>query len=69
MLVDSYSSLFPIRVRVVKGYYGERGESSAIATDELYNFHFVKRAKVRVGGVRVRGSWRYRIQNGGMITT
>ena len=48
-LVDGYSPLFPIRVRVVKGYYGERGESSAIATDELYNFHFIKRAKVYGG--------------------
>lgn len=45
-LVDNYSSLFPIKVCVVKGFYSDRGEDSAIAVDELYNFHFVKRAKV-----------------------
>lgn len=47
-LVDSYSSLFPLKVRVVKGFYGDRGEDQAIAVDELYHFHFVKRSKVRV---------------------
>ena len=46
-LVDNYSSLFPVKVCVVKGFYGDRGENSAIAVDEMYNFHFVKRSKVR----------------------
>ena len=45
-LVDKYSSLFPLKVRVMKGFYGDRGEDCAIAVDELYHFHFVKRAKV-----------------------
>ena len=32
---------------MVKGFYSERGgEESAIAADELYNFHFVKRSRV-----------------------
>ncbi len=45
-LVDNYSSLFPLKICVVKGFYGDRGDNSAIAVDELYNVHFVKRAKV-----------------------
>ena len=47
-LVDGYAALFPLRVRVTKGSCEDHGESSAIAVDELYNLHFVKRAKVRV---------------------
>ena len=46
-LVDKYSSLFPLKICVVKGFYGDRGESCAIAVDEMYNFHFVKRSKVK----------------------
>ena len=45
-LVDTYSSLLPLKVCVVKGFYGDRGEDCAIAVDEIYNFHFVKRARV-----------------------
>ncbi len=45
-LIDSYSSIFPLKVCVVKGFYGDRGEDCAIAVDECYNFHFVKRSKV-----------------------
>ena len=47
-LVDNYSGLFPIKIRVVKGFYGDMGEEGAIAVDELYNFHFVKRSMVSV---------------------
>ncbi len=46
-LIDHHSDIFPVKVRVVKGFYDEkRGEGSAIAVDELYDFHFVKRSKV-----------------------
>ncbi len=47
-LVDQHQNLFPLKVVVVKGHYGDRGEDSAIATDEVYNIHFIKKSKVRL---------------------
>ena len=45
-LVEKHQNLFPLKVIVVKGHYGDRGEESAIATHEVYNIHFIKRSKV-----------------------
>ena len=42
-LIARYSQSFPLRVRVVKGFYGDQGEQNAIASGEVYNIHFVKR--------------------------
>ncbi len=42
-LVSKYSKLFPVQVRVVKGFYTDR---AAIPADDIYNIHFLKRAKV-----------------------
>ena len=41
--VQKYSKFFPLRVKVVKGFYTERVE---VAAEEVYNIHFLKRAKV-----------------------
>ena len=43
-LMSKYS--FPLRVQVVKGFVGKRGEESAIACGEVYNIHFVKHTEV-----------------------
>ncbi|XP_064390595.1 uncharacterized protein LOC135338393 isoform X2 [Halichondria panicea] len=45
-LVEKHQNLFPLKVVVAKGHYGDRGEDSVIATDEVYNIHFIKRSKV-----------------------
>ena len=42
-LISRYSQSFPLRVRVVKGFFGDQGEQNAIASGEMYNIHFVKR--------------------------
>lgn len=42
-LAKNYSKYFPFRVRVEKGFYTPRVE---IASDEMYNIHFLKRTKV-----------------------
>ena len=55
-LVDNYSSLFPLKVRVVKGFYDERREDCAIASGELYHLHFVKRSKVSTHAVEISTS-------------
>ena len=41
--VQKYSKFFPLRVKVVKGFYTDRLE---VAAEEVYNIHFLKRAKV-----------------------
>ncbi len=45
-LVEKHQNLFPLKVVVAKGHYGDRGEDSVIATDEVYNIHFIKISKV-----------------------
>jgi len=45
-LVAKYSQSFPLRVRVMKGFFGQQGEENAIASGEEYSIHFVKHTKV-----------------------
>ena len=43
--VDKYSSSFPQRVKVTKGFYGV-SDQTAITTGDHYNFHFLKHTTV-----------------------
>ena len=45
--VTKYSTLLPLQMKVKKGYHGD-DERHSIATDDVYNVHFVKRTKVVV---------------------
>ena len=44
-LVEKHQDLFPIRVHVCKGFYGST-ERSSVSEGDIYNIHFVKKAKV-----------------------
>ena len=44
-LVEKHQDLFPIRVHVCKGFYGLT-ERSSVSEGDIYNIHFVKKAKV-----------------------
>ena len=44
-LVEKHQDLFPIRVHVCKGFYGPT-ERSSVSEGDIYNIHFVKKAKV-----------------------
>ena len=43
--VQQHSKSLPVRVKVVRGYYGQSADSELI-TDDLYDVHFVKHQKV-----------------------
>ena len=43
-LVEKHQDLFPIRVHVCKGFYGPT-ERSSVSEGDIYNIHFVKKAK------------------------